>query len=87
MQRLWIAGSLMIAACGASGPNRPATTTSGTPDPSADNVSTDPDVTCASEVRTGTHLERNICRSSTEKDQDKRTVQELYLNPSSRPGL
>jgi hypothetical protein len=85
MQRLWIVVSLMIGACASGNANRPPSTTSGTPDPSA--AQTDSDVTCADEVRTGTHMEKKICRSQNEKDQDKRAVEDMYLNPASRPGV
>ncbi|MEO7736418.1 MAG: hypothetical protein ABIY55_36000 [Kofleriaceae bacterium] len=86
MQRLWLAVSLMITACGASGASRPPSTTAGTPDPSAENAPTEGDVSCADEVRTGTHLEKKICRSQNEKDQDKRAVEDMYLHPPSRGG-
>jgi hypothetical protein len=86
MQRLWIVMSLMIAACASGNANRAPSTTTGTPDPSAENAPTDSDVTCADEVRTGTHMEKKICRSQNEKDQDKRAVEDMYLNPASRPG-
>ena len=42
---------------------------------------------CKTEVRTGTHLEKKVCRSQAEKDQDKRAVQDMYLDPSARPGV
>lgn len=87
MQRLWLAVALMITACGASGAGRPPSTTSGTPDPAAENAPTEGDVSCTDEVRTGTHLEKKICRSQNEKDQDKRAVEDMYLNPASRPGV
>ena len=87
MQRLWLVVSLMMTACGASGGSHPPQSTLGTPNPSAENEPTESDVSCAEEVRTGTHLEKKICRSQNEKDQDKRAVQEMYMNPSSRPGV
>jgi hypothetical protein len=83
MQRLLVVVSLVIGGCASGTASRPASTTTGTPSPSAE--AQDPDVTCDNEVRTGTHLEKKICRSQAEKDQDKRFVQDLYLNPSSRP--
>jgi hypothetical protein len=87
MQRLWIVVSLMSSACASGAANRPPSTTSGTPDPSAANAPTDGDVTCTDEIRTGTHMERKICRSQSEKDQDKRAAEDLYLNPGSRQGI
>lgn len=44
------------------------------------------DLTCQDETPTGTSITRRKCRSNSEKAQDKKTVEDLYLNPSSRPG-
>lgn len=44
------------------------------------------DVQCNDEVPTGTQMTKRICRSSSEKAQDKRAVQDLYLDPTSRVG-
>ena len=85
MQRLWLAVSLLISACAGGGANRAPTTTAGTPDPSAASAATDSDVTCTEEVRTGTHMEKRVCRSDNEKAQDRKEAQDLYLSPNSRP--
>ena len=60
-------------------------TTRGTPDPQAANEVPDDDMDCRKEVRTGTHLERTVCRSEEEKAMDKRKVEELLLNPVGYP--
>ncbi len=89
MHRLCMMFSLLIAACGPSTSSSAAqapSTTSGTPDPSAANAPVESDVNCTSEVRTGTHMEKKICRSEAEKEQDRRAAQEMYLNPNSRVG-
>ena len=86
MHRLWIVASLLFSACGPSasgGSGQAPSTTTGTPNPSAAN---DPDMHCTTEVRTGTHMEKKICRSETEREQDRRTAEELYLTPNSRAG-
>ena len=83
MQRLAIVVSLVFAACASGTANSPSSTTTGTP--STGTETQEADVTCKQEVRTGTNLEKEICRSQAEKDQDKRMVQDLYLNPASRP--
>lgn len=88
MQRFLILVGLGLSAC-ASGSNTASQTTTGTPHMAQAHEGDAPveaDMSCAQEVRTGTHLEKKICRSQAEKDQDKRAVEELYLNPSSRPG-
>jgi hypothetical protein len=87
MQRFCIAVSLLISACAGGGANRAPTTTTGTPDPAAINASTESDVTCTDEVRTGTHMEKKVCRSQNEKDQDRKAAQDLILDPNSRPAF
>jgi starvation-inducible outer membrane lipoprotein len=88
MQRLLIFAGLSLAGC-ASGSNNATQTTTGTPHMASASeapASGESDVSCSQEVRTGTHLDKKVCRSQAEKDQDKRAVEELYLNPSARPG-
>lgn len=88
MHRLCLVASLLFAACGPSasgGAGQAPSTTSGTPNPSA-SAATESDVHCTDEVRTGTHMEKKICRSEVEKEQDRRDAQEIYLNPNSRVG-
>ena len=86
MQRLLFVVGLGLAAC-ASGSNNAAQSTAGTPHMAqAGAAPEETDVSCGSEVRTGTHLEKKICRSQAEKDQDKRAVEDLYLAPTARPG-
>lgn len=44
------------------------------------------DLTCQDEVATGSGIERRKCRSDAEKAQDRKVVQDLYYDPTSRPG-
>jgi len=44
----------------------------------------EPDLTCKDEVPTGTHLERRKCRSDAEREQDRKVVEQTFLNPASR---
>jgi hypothetical protein len=43
------------------------------------------DLTCQDESPTGTMIERRKCRSDSEKAQDRKVVEDIYLDPSSRP--
>jgi hypothetical protein len=90
MHRICIVASLLFAACGPSasgGSGQAPSTTSGTPNPTAATEPPESDVHCTREVRTGTHMEKTICRSEAEKEQDRRAAQEIYLTPNSRPGF
>lgn len=43
-------------------------------------------LTCRDESPTGTGLDRRKCRSDAEKAQDRKVVEDLYNDPSSRVG-
>ena len=75
MQRLLIAAALFAGACA------PHTATP----PSGAVAASDDDMVCQNELRTGSAIPRKVCRSRAEREQDKVFVQQLYLNPSSRP--
>jgi len=76
------------AACGSvatSDARRAPTTTMGTPDPQAANEVPADGVECSNEVRTGTHLERKVCRTEEERAFDRRQAQQLLLTPVGYP--
>lgn len=84
MQRLAIAITFALAACahGSSSVDNSAQTTTGSPHMAQSNGrESDDDVTCTTEQRTGTHLDRRVCRTQTEKDLDRHSVETLMHAP------
>jgi hypothetical protein len=88
MTRSAIAIVVLFTGCAAALPNAPSATMAGhaTSAELDDHRTTHPvsDVTCRDEVPTGTHLERRKCRSEAEREQDRETVRQTFLNPASR---
>jgi hypothetical protein len=85
MQGLLVVLLLAFTACASGAAPRATSTTLGAPRVAGPDEPTESDVICAEEVRTGTNLEKRICRSQVERDQDKRAAQELYLQSNLRP--
>lgn len=83
MQRLAIAITFALAACahGSSTVDNSAQTTTGTPHMAQANERQDPDVTCKTEQRTGTHLDKRVCRTQSEKDLERHSVETMMLAP------
>jgi hypothetical protein len=75
MQRLFTVVVLTFTACG----------------PSANHGSTTPtaesDATCQQEVPTGSTLDKKVCRTEAQKEEQRKAAQDLYQDPPRyRPG-
>jgi hypothetical protein len=85
MSRAAIAIVVLFTGCAPAAPNAPSSTVAGrTTSSELDGQRTthpQDDLTCKDEVPTGTHLERRKCRSDIERLQDRRVLEQIWLNP------
>jgi len=75
MQRFLVFGVLLFAACAPSAAK---------PSPASPVVLNPSEVTCKYETPTGSHFERRMCRSGSERNKDWREAFDMYYDVHSR---